>query len=40
MRPSHSNVPKRVPCIQAHILGLLHQEIIPPDAEIFSLAET
>jgi hypothetical protein len=26
--------------IQAHVLGLLYKEIIPPNTEIFSLAET
>ena len=35
-----SDVLKRVLSIRARVLGLLYQEIIPPDVELFSLAET
>ena len=39
-RPSDSDVPKRVLSIRAGVLGQLYKEIVHPDAEILSLAET
>jgi len=39
-RSSDSDVLKRVSCIRARFLGPLYKEIILPDAEILSLAET
>ena len=38
--PYDSDLPKLVLSIRSRILGLLYQEIVPPDAEILSLVET